>query len=179
MMKNRILLLAILMGLILSATVFIVSPVAHAATEVTPVKAILSTDQYTINWFDAFGHLVKTWKGSKEEADKIKRRESAKHPHLLVTKQSAVNTVHPNINRVYGCSLPNDFFDLYNQGLLCFANSGGTSVLVYSVYEIDSGHNHGDFGFNTCCASVPSRSIGYQTTDYFNPTIMVTRIHII
>lgn len=178
-MKNRILLLAILMGFILSATLFVASPDARAATESTHVKVTLSTDQYTINWFDASGHLVKTWKGSKAEADKIKQRERAKHPPLLVTKQPAGNGVNPYINRVNGCYLPNDFFDLYNQGLVCFANSGTVLILVYSVYEVDSGHNHGNFGYNTCCASVPSKSIGYQTTDYFNPTITVTRIQIL
>ncbi|WP_035847038.1 beta/gamma crystallin domain-containing protein [Kitasatospora azatica] len=34
-----------------------------------------------------------------------------------------------------------DFYTVYNEGKLCFANDGSTGVAIYDVWELDSGNN--------------------------------------
>jgi hypothetical protein len=60
---------------------FCVPLTAHAASSTQQVKE--SEQEYTIAYLDEQGKVAKTWKGTKEEADKIKKEESEKRKKQL------------------------------------------------------------------------------------------------
>lgn len=171
-MKRAFLLLAVLLSITISIWVVSATPLFLRSMYASkPVARTL----YTIRYFDRAGHVVKVWQGSKTEAERIKQRERTIRRNLMPLQQQGVI---PHINRVLNCPQPNDFFDLYNQGVVCFANAGSVSIRVYSVYEIDSGNNSGAYDFNTGNGSL-TRSIAYFTTDYFVQVVTVTHITIV
>ena len=139
---KRVLQLAILfIGIMLA---FLNVSSVYAASVVIPIQKA-SQPEYTIKWLDDQGHIAKTWRGSVKEAEKIKQREETIRYKLLPLHLKQSLGVSPNSNRVDHCTLPNDFLDFRNEGLVCFANDGEMSVLIYDVYEVDGGNNSGWF----------------------------------
>ncbi len=145
-MRLKALLPVLALALLLS--VFTSGKMAYAAT--MPAHSNSVGQVYTISYFDGFGRLTKTWKGSFADAEKIKSqyrhdflKEFAKQlQRATLTRQNTKEGITPNINRVDSCLLPNSFFNFFNNGpLVCFANSGTLQVMIYSVYEVDSGAN--------------------------------------
>ncbi len=113
-----------------------ISPTSVASVHAAPIP----TATYSIKYYDASGHLIKSWRGSYAEQQHLLQLERAKHPAPRPAN------ISPLINRVDPCSDPNDFVDLRNYPpLVCFANAGMNSINVYSVYEVDSGANAGAF----------------------------------
>lgn len=116
---------------------------------------------YTITYYDSMGHIERVWHGTQAQqqailqADRANRpthRPSSLPPDILPTGSNIgahsqrAASVNPDINRVYGCTAPNDFWDVWNYPpLVCFANAGTISVSIYDVYEVDSGNNTGWF----------------------------------
>jgi hypothetical protein len=165
--KGLLICLAILAGVCFSTTnVF--------AKEANSTSAFAAhPNNYTIEWMDASGHITKTWQGSPADAEKIKTEERAKF-------QRAKRDINP----VGNCVFPNDFFDVYNQTVYCFANAGTIGVTYPHVYEVDSGHNHGSFSWcpdtdQGCFHTVPvDVLIDWETSIFMNTTVTVRRITI-
>lgn len=173
-MKSKLLFLALFIVMTLS----IIALTAHAST-LTVVHADSATshlqkrtqDQYTINWYDKTGHIVKTWLGSRSEAEKIEQVERAKH-HVQLPLNTSSSEVTPNVNIVSPCYLPNDFFDFFSVLVECFANKGAAPISVNGVSEVASGNNHGRFQVVVCndnsinCTGPININIGYRTADF-------------
>lgn len=185
-MRLKALLLVLALALLLG--VFTSGKMAHATT--IPGHSNLLGQVYTISYFDGFGRLTKTWKGSFADAEKIKSqyrhdflKEFAKQlQRATLTRRNtkeAKEGMTPNINRVDSCLLPNSFFNFFNNGpLVCFANSGTLNVAIYSVYEVDSGANNVIYTFNGTRACL-SHSMGPNSTAFYSsPTIFVYQITI-
>lgn len=151
---------------------------AHAITPSLAHVTTPSSTEYTIRYFDAEGHLTKTWKGSNDEAQRILASYRQKRQNLSFQQVNTKVVVTPNINRVDPCTIPNDFFDLYNQGLVCFANAGSINVTVYSVYEISSGHNSAYYNFTNSSGELMQNYIGYEASDLFSPAVTINEIYI-
>ncbi len=124
----------------------------------------------TIEWLDTTGHIIKTWRGSEAVAVKIRQHEEdTRRKSLLqqLQKRKQNQSIVPNIYRTDSCTLPSSFFMLRNEGLLCFATAGEISVAVYDVYEVNSGNNHGYFGYClTPWTNCYYPFIGWNTTLY-------------
>lgn len=169
-MKSRLLCFTLVASL-----VFTVLAAITAIPSYAQVKSTAPSSVYTINWIDAAGHIVKTWHGSKAEAAKIKQtelveRHKLQQQEMHVMQVQRKGKIHPFINRVYSCGLPNDFFDLFNEGIVCFANAGSINVTIFDVYEVSSGNNHGQFSTYVCgsgpCTGPVTIYIGWNTTDF-------------
>lgn len=125
---------------------------AYTATTSNRTHAVAPV-VYTIQWTDESGHIIKTWRGNQADAEKIEQHERFIRERFLQQQLQRQGTkVSPLINRVDPCSLPNDFLDFFNEGLVCFANDGEQSVGIYSVYEVDSGNNTAQFNWGFFCA---------------------------
>lgn len=182
-MRLKVLLPVLALTLLLS--VFTSGEMVNAATVPTHFNSAEQT--YTISYFDGFGRLTKTWKGSFADAEKIKsqyRQEFLKKfakqlQGIALIQQNTKRGVTPNINRVDDCILPNSFFNFFNNGpLVCFANSGTQNVAIYSVYEVDSGANNVTYIFNGIRLCL-SHSMGPNSTAFYSsPTIFVYQITI-
>jgi hypothetical protein len=183
-MKLRTLLLILTLSFALS--LLSLPGIAQASTGGNKGHTATSNDVYTIRYFGDHGQLIKIWKGPTAEAQKLIKQERARLQALLLKQhakqqQSIIQGQHgvsPYINRVSPCTLPNDFFDLFNEGLVCFANAGGINIMVYDVYEVTSGHNHGTYYGNTTYSCF-SKNIGYESTDFYSPTVTITGITIL
>jgi hypothetical protein len=117
----------------------------------TPLTHATPSTVYTIQWFDVSGHVIKTWQGNWAEAEKIQQHERELREKILSRQPRQPAKISPLINRVDGCTLPNGYFVLRNEGLVCFANNGAIMVGIHSVYEIDSGGNSGVFSWGYLC----------------------------
>ncbi|MFJ5836495.1 beta/gamma crystallin domain-containing protein [Streptomyces shenzhenensis] len=61
-----------------------------------------------------------------------------------VTVLAGTATPAQAINRV-DCAGRSDFFSVFNDGEICFANAGYTDVAIYGVRLVNSGNNSGEF----------------------------------
>ena len=110
------------------------TPVAPAAGQITTVATV---DVAT-------GKVISTWTGPQsQKAQAVQSQRSAIGAPTPVTVTSPSRGVTPLISRHSPCTANTGYFELWNSGLVCFANAGGTSVAIYSVYEVDTGNNVG------------------------------------
>lgn len=147
-MKRTLQMVCLCLGILYTFWSF--SSVYAAPLQVHKLTTIPQT-VYTIEWFDTSGQISKVWQGNLANYEKIRQQEEAVRKPLLKEKTQHLQAITPDINRVNGCALPNSYFDLYNEGLVCFANNGAQLVGIHSVYEITSGNNSGVFGWGFLC----------------------------
>lgn len=145
-----------------------------------PSSSVPSNRMYTILTYDKLGNLLSTWRGPYAQYLQLMQVFRSNRPLVRPTTvpSDQINVPHtsnvanskvsiaPDINRVDGCSDPNDFWDVRNYPpLICFANAGdATSLNIYQVYEVDSGNNTGYFKY---WPGVPYRS-DYRVTININ-----------
>lgn len=145
-MTKKTLVVTVMCALMFSVFAFtgFASPQAFAAKKGTNVSR---TRQYAIIWLDSNFHIARVWKGSIADAQPILQHERAiRIKHQPARHQPDNFGISPDINRVFGCTDPNSFWDLRNYPpLVCFANNGVININVYQVYEIDTGNNAGNF----------------------------------
>jgi hypothetical protein len=113
-------------------------------------------NELSLDWTDAAGHrhnydLILPWRGWHFDGGLavINRIEIIPSPFgtaAAATKAGPPKEPHrvarPAINRV-DCDMRTDFFRVFNEGVLCFANGGSVNVAIYDVYAIHSGNNDG------------------------------------
>ncbi len=119
-------------------------------TPVTPTPSQVTTVA-TIDV--ATGKVISKWTGpASQNAQAVQAQRKAIGAPTPVT--APPHGVTPLISRHSPCTANTGYFELWNSGLVCFANSGGTSVTIYSVYEVDTGNNRGGVywqcGSGTC-----------------------------
>lgn len=144
--------------------VLVIPLLIGAFSNTSPVSAATrntSADTYTIRYLDKNGHDERIWRGTTAEAQKIIKVEDARRSAALATafkndlladkikENNTQTSANPFLNRVDNCTWPNNFLVFWNSGpLVCFANSGVQSVIIYEVYRVDSGNNAGQFRAN-------------------------------
>jgi hypothetical protein len=127
---------------------------ATAQAPVTPAPGELATVA-TID--AATGQVLTTWTGPQSQKAQV-----------IAAQRSAVGSIDPIapapgkpggfttlISRHSPCTADTGYFEVLNYPpLVCFANSGATSVTLTSVYEVDTGNNVGGVhwicGGSTC-----------------------------
>ncbi len=152
-----------------------ISTPTQPGTPVTPAP----TQTTTVTTIDvATGKVISKWTGPQsQKAQAVQSQRSAIGAPAPVA--SPPRGVTPLISRHSPCTANTGYFELWNSGLVCFANSGATSVTIYGVYEIDTGNNVG--GVHWLCGAYSCDS-GYWpkwSTVLFNaPYATVTYIYI-
>jgi hypothetical protein len=156
--------------LLVASIVLMLLSVQSAFAASIPAPQKTHQQESTIEWLDTSGHVIKIWKGPEAAAVKIRQHEESIRSKALLQKlqkDKQKQSVVPNIDRIYNCTLPNSFFTLRNEGLVCFADAGETSISVYDVYEVNSGNNHGYVGYClTPWTNCYYPFIGFNTTLY-------------
>lgn len=85
----------------------------------------------------------------------------------------------PAIHRVSGCTDPNTFWVVRNgPPLVCFADAGDISVAIFSVFEVDSGNNSGNFSWLSSSGRSFTQSLAKWSSAVFGVRVTVTHIHI-
>jgi hypothetical protein len=169
---------------ILIAGALVSVPVAAAATVPSPVPAQVSVtpaaDQsVTVATIDPVsGKVTASWTGPQSQRDQeVAAQRSAIGSPLPPTQPGRVM---PLISRHSPCTAGTGYFEIYNSPpLVCFANSGATSVTLYSVYEFYTGNNVG--GVHWLCGGGTCDS-GYwpkwSTVLFGSPLPTVTYVYI-
>jgi len=135
---------------VLLVTAAVVAPDASAISVVTGLSASVSVspapgELATVATFDSTtGQLLATWTGPQSQKAQV-----------LAAQRSAIGATTPApakpsggvtalISRHSPCTAGTGYFEVWNAPpLVCFANSGATSVTLFSVYEVDTGNNIG------------------------------------
>ncbi|MBL1094016.1 MULTISPECIES: beta/gamma crystallin domain-containing protein [Streptomyces] len=84
------------------------------------------------------------------------------------------------INRVNGsaCQNRDDFFAAWNDGKVCFANSGSVAVNIYDVWQVTTGANAGQYSYATQDGRYATAYPAQWVTWKYSPKIMLTNITI-
>jgi hypothetical protein len=110
---------------------------------VTPAPGELAT----VATFDsATGQVLATWTGPQSQKTQViaAQRSAAGIPNPTGSSTTRLGGATPLISRHSPCTANTGYFEVLNYPpLVCFANSGSTSVTLTSVYEVDTGNNVG------------------------------------
>lgn len=165
-------------GLLVAAPLTAGAAVTIAPTQTPTQTAPGPNDTTTVATVDpTTGQVVAQWSGPASEKAAV-----------LATQRAAIAATHPvyaqpprfspQIVRQSPCTAGTGYFEIWNYPpLVCFANSGSTSVSIGSVYEFDTGNNVGGVHY-TCGGTCNSGAWGKWTTVLFNPFPTVTLVYI-
>ncbi len=173
--------IAMFAGVICTLAAALVGTATAVPAATTAGQASATTPKsVTLLWIDAAtGTVTQTWTGSSEQAAAIRAAATppAATPPAGTGAGTGGGTVQTYLRRI-SCTDPNPYWVVRNYPpLVCFADAGDANVLIYSVYEVDSGNNVGYFNWSY-------NGYGHQqwlnrwTSAIFSVRVTVTHIHI-
>jgi hypothetical protein len=123
---------------------------------------------WTIQYWDAHGHLTRVWHGTKAQADVLSARWRSAH----ATPRPA--GVDPAIVHASSCSEPTTYWVFWHWKMECFAYNGSMSIYITGIYQVDSGNNYGYFRFSGSGTNHYLNS--YSSAFYTNETVVFINI---
>jgi hypothetical protein len=146
---NRLRLMRLpLVAAVLFAAALVTAPVSVATVAPPQTPTVQATpapnELVTVATIDpATGNVTARWTGPQSQRDQevAAQRAAVGAPSPTAPPSRGLT---PLISRHSPCTANTGYFEVWNYPpLVCFANSGGTSVTLYSVYEFYTGNNVG------------------------------------